>query len=205
MKRLAFILAIVIVLTACGPTPTPIATPDLNATMEALSGTMVAGTLTAQPTNTLVPTNTDLPTETFTSLPTETATADPSLPSATPDLLAAGTLNPSLPGVATPTVFTGTIVPGDLTGLEKAILRIENLTGVKEIIVTITGVTIPREVPVYISYKVTGALNVYIYTGSWQYQVEIPGKRYLSGGFKQTNKDKTTMKVYLQKVNVFGP
>lgn len=205
MKRFALIFAMLIVLTACGPAPTPVATPDLNATMDVISGTMVAGTLTAQPTNTLVPTNTTLPTETFTPLPTETATTDPSLPTATPDLLAAGTLNPSMPGLATPTVFTGTYAPGDLSGLETAILRIENLTGVKEIIVTITGVTIPREVPVYLSYKITGALNVNIYTGSWQYQVEIPGKRYLSGGFRQTNKDKTTMKVFLQKVNVFGP
>ena len=204
MKKFALIISMLVILGACGPAPTPAPTPDLNATMSALSGTMVAATLTAQPTNTLVPTKTTLPTETATSLPpTETpaalpvGTLDPSLPTAT--------LGPALPGVPTPTVFQGTFVPGDLTGLQVAILRVENLSGVKEIIVTITGVTVPREIPVYLSYKITGALNFNIYTGSWQYKIEIPNKRFMTGAFRQTNKDKTTMKVYLQKVVILGP
>ena len=197
MKQFALIIILLAILAGCGPAPTPTPTPDLNATMSALSGTMVAGTLTAQPTNTLLPTETatPLPTETATLPPTETP--DPSMPVAT--------LDTSLPGGPTPTLFTGTFVPGDLTGLETAILRVENLSGVKEIIVTITGVTRPREIPVYLSYKVTGALNFNIYMGSWQYKVEIPNKRFITGAFKQTNKDKTTMKVYLQKVVVLGP
>lgn len=164
--------------------------------MNAYSGTMVASTLTAQPTKTLPPTETATPqpTETATLPPTETP--DPSMPVAPLD---------ASPGGPTPTLFTGAFVPGDLTGLDVAILRVENLSGVKEIIVTVEGVTRPREVPVYLSYKVTGALNINIYTGSWQYKVEIPNKRFITGAFKQTNTDKTTMKVFLHKVTVHGP
>jgi hypothetical protein len=197
MKQFTLIISLLVMLASCGPAPTPSATPDLNATMSAFSGTMVAGTLTAQPTKTLPPTETatPLPTETATLPPT--ATLDPALPTAT--------LGAALPGMPTPTAFSGAFVPGDLTGLETAILRVENLSGVKEIIVTIEGVTRPREIPVYLSYKVTGALNINIYMGSWQYKVEIPNKRFMTGAFKQTNKDKTTMKVYLTKIAVLGP
>lgn len=196
MKQFALIISMLALLAACGPAPTPTATPDINATMSALSGTMIAGTLTAQPTNTLVPTNTSLPTETATLQPTEAATPDP---------LAVATLDTTFPGNPTPTVFTGTFAPGDLTGLPAAILQVQNLSGIKEIIVTITGVTVPREVSVYLSYKVTGLLNFTIYTGSWQYKIEIPNKRFMTGSFRQTNKDKTTMKVYLTKVVILGP
>lgn len=198
MKKFALIITMLAILVACGPAPTPSATPDLNATMSAFSGTMVAGTLTAQPTNTLRPTETATPLPTATATLPPTATIDPSLPTATPDTL--------VPGAPTPTVFTGTIAPGDLTGLDVAILRVENLTGAKEIIVTITGVTIPREVPVYLSYKVTGALNFNIYTGSWQYKIEIPNKAFCSGSFRQTNKDKTTMKIRsCDRIAILGP
>ena len=204
MKRFGlFIVMMTIVFTACGPAPTPAPTPDLNATMSALSGTMVAATLTAQPTNTLVPTNTALPTETATFLPTETPTA---LATGTLDpAAAAATLDPSLPGVPTSTPFVGQFAPGDLTGLPTALLSVENLTGVKEIIVTLNGITNPRQQPVYLSYKVTSGAVFNIYLGSWTYSVEIPNKRFLTGAFKQTNKDKTTMKVYLTKVHLAGP
>jgi hypothetical protein len=176
MKQFTLIISLLVMLASCGPAPTPSATPDLNATMSAFSGTMVAGTLTAQPTKTLPPTETatPLPTETATLPPT--ATLDPALPTAT--------LGAALPGMPTPTAFSGAFVPGDLT---------------------IEGVTRPREIPVYLSYKVTGALNINIYMGSWQYKVEIPNKRFMTGAFKQTNKDKTTMKVYLTKIAVLGP
>jgi hypothetical protein len=203
MKQFGLILALLVLLTSCGPAPTAAPTPDLNATMSALSGTMVASTLTAQPTNTLVPTATPLPTETATLAPTETATP---APTATVDPLAPlATLDPALPGLPTPTAFTGSVVQGDLTGLGTALLQVQNLTGVKEIIVTLTGVTIPREVPLYLSYKVTGGMNITIYPGSWQVSVEIPGKRFLTSGFRQTNKDKTTLKVYLTKLVILGP
>ena len=200
MKQLALIITMLVLLASCGPAPTPSATPDINATMNALSGTMVAGTLTARPTNTPVPTNTTLPAETATIQPTETAT-----PQAAGTLdLSAASATPGT-GLPTPTIFEGTTVSGDLTGLEPAILRVENLSGVANIIVALTGVTVPREV-VFNSYgKVFGALNIEIYTGSWQYRVEIPNKRFITGAFRQTNTDKTTMKVYLTKVVVLGP
>jgi len=162
MKRFVLVLTLLGLLAACGPAPTPSPTPDLEATMSAFSGTMVAGTLTAQPTNTLPPTETTtpLPREPATLPPTNTP--DPSLPTAT---------NTLIPGAPTPTLFTGSNITGNLEGLGVAILRVENLSGVKEIIVTIEGVTKPREVPVYLSYKVTGALNFNIYTGSLNYKV----------------------------------
>lgn len=203
MKPFGLILALMLILAACGPAPTPAPTPDINATMSAFSATMVASTLTAQPTNTSIPTDTTPPTETATSLPTETATVEavgtPSL--STPN----ATLNPAQPGVPTATDFVGQFAPGSLEGLPTAILRVENLSGVKEIIITLNGVTKPRGIPVYLAYKVAGSLNINIYIGTWQYKVEIPNKRYLSGTFRQTNKDKTTMKVYLMKIAVLGP
>jgi hypothetical protein len=197
MKKFALIITMLIILASCGPAPTPAPTPDINATMSVLAGTMVAATLTAQPTNTTAPTETATPLPTETATPLATGTLDPSV--------AAATLDPALPGVPTPTVFTGAIIPGDVTGLQTAILQVQNLSGVKEIIVTIEGVTKLRQVPVYKSYKVTGTQNFDIYIGSWQYKVEIPNKRFMTGAFNQTNKDKTTMKVYLTKVVILGP
>ena len=117
----------------------------------------------------------------------------------------APTLDPALGGLATPTVFVGQFAPGDLTGLPTAILHIENLTEVKEIIVTLNGITTPREQPVYLSYKVNAGLNITIYNGSWQVRVEIPGKGYLTDGFRQTSKDKTTMKIFRNKIVILGP
>jgi hypothetical protein len=204
MKQFGFLLALMIISTACGPAPTPAPTPDANATMSAFSGTMVAATLTAQPTNTSVPTNTPLPSETATSLPTETAT----LPAATATLdplAPVATLDPALPMVPTATKFVGQFAPGSLEGLPVALLRVENLSGVKEIIITLNGTTRVNQLPVYLAYKITGSLNINIYLGTWQYKVEIPNKRFLTGVFKQTNKDKTTMKVYLTKIAVLGP
>lgn len=200
MKRFSFFIVLVILLTACGPTPTPAPTPNLAATAAILSGTMVAGTLTAQPTNTLAPTATPLPTATPTLAPTETATpaASPTLdPLAPPP-----TLDPAL---ATPTVFVGQVTSGNFEGLTQAILHVENWTGVKEIIVTINGTTIPREQALYLSYKVTGSYNISLYTGRWQIRVEIPGKRFLETGYVQGSKDKTTLKVYLNKLVLTGP
>jgi len=67
MKRLFLILTMLTVLTACGgQAQAPVPTVDVNATIASLSGTMMAGTLTAQPTQT------PLPTSTFTPEPTAT-------------------------------------------------------------------------------------------------------------------------------------
>lgn len=107
--------------------------------------------------------------------------------------------------LAPPAILDGMLAYGNRAGLTAAILRVENLSGEKEIILTLDGVILPRQQSVHHQYKVSKNLNITIYTGSWQYKVEIPNKRYISGAFRQTNKDKTTMKVYLMKVAVHGP
>jgi len=200
MKRSGLLLAILFILTACGPAPTPAATPDIQGTIAAMSGTLVAATLTAQPSATLVPTKPALPTATATSLPSETATLEPFAAAAlTP------TLDPALSGRASATAWTGTLSPGNTEGLPTGLLRIENNTGVKEIIVTLTGVTMTREKTVYYAYKVTGALNITILWARYQYVIQIPNKRTLTGSFGQNSKDKTLMRVELTKVVIAGP
>ena len=200
MKQFGLMLAIVMILTACGPAPTPAPTLDVQSTINSFSATMVASTLTAQPSATSLPTNTSSPSPTFTAFPTETATPDLSLPtaSATPDLSA--TLD------ATPTAWSGTFVPGDINGLPTGFLRIENLTGQKEITITLEGVTLTREQPVYYSYKVNAALVITVLWARYKYIIQIPNKKIFTGTFTQGNKDKTTIRVYLTKDPVIvGP
>lgn len=196
MKRFGLLLAMVLVLTACGPAPTA-ATPDIPSTVAAVSSTMLAGTLTAQPSSTPVPTNTPQPTATQTPTDTPTATSSGSQ-----------TLTPTLPAVlagpsATP--WTGTFSPGNTDGLPTGLLQIQNNTGQPEITVTLNGTTTARQQPVYYSYKVTNSLNINIFWASYQYIVLIPGKRTMTGTFSQASKDKTTMRVDLTKVVIMGP
>lgn len=193
MKQFGLILAVVILLTACGPAPTPAPTPDLQATIISLSGTMVAATLTAQPsprpTQTLQPSRTSAPTET-----------------ATPELAASPTIATEVTPQATGTAWRGTFVVGNTDGLPEGLLRIENFTGEKEITVTLNGVTLTRERPVYYSYAVTGALNITILWARYQYIIQIPNKKIFTGTFTQNNGDKTTIRVYLKKDPVIlGP
>jgi hypothetical protein len=149
---------------------------------------MLAGTLTAQPSAT--PSFTSSPQPTPTVQPTETTTLEP-------------TISPTPSRTATP--WSGHFSPGDTEGLPTGLLRIENNSGVSEIIVTLNGITLTREQPVYYSYKVTGSLNLNIYWARYQYIVQIPGKRVLTGTFGQASKDKTTMRVNLTQVVIVGP
>jgi hypothetical protein len=200
MKRTGLLLSFLLILTACGPAPTQVATPDIQSTTAAIAGTMVAATQSAQPSPTLKPTDTQTPTTTPTSIPTLT----PTLESGN-----TGTLTPTpdltVVGVATATAWSGTFAPGNTNGLPTGLLRIENNTGEKEIIVTLSGITMTREQPVYYSYKVTGALNITILWARYQYMVQIPNKRILTGTFGQNSKDKTTMRVDLTKIVITGP
>ena len=200
MKWISLLVTLVFFLSACGVVPTPAPTPDIPATTAAYSNTMVAATLTAQPTPTLVPTETPAPSATPTlEAPTETTTLQPdSALTVTPD--ATQGIN------ATPTIFEGTFAPGNTADLPTCVLLIVNVSGVKEIIVTITGTTDLRSQPVYYSYKVTNsaAINV-IFPARYHVLVQIPNKRYMSLDFHQTNKDKTTLTVYLTKLAVHGP
>ena len=78
---IAFAFLLLSTITACGPSESALQTATVQ-TEQAIQ-TAVAGTLTAEPTNTPIPT--DTPTSTFT--PTETATTTPTLaytPTSTP-------------------------------------------------------------------------------------------------------------------------
>ena len=87
MKRSIIVFGIILcfALTACGGQATPTVSPeDIRSTAQAAAFTVVAQTLAAIPTDTLLPptataTSTPLPTDT----PTFTPTLDPSLPTAT--------------------------------------------------------------------------------------------------------------------------
>ena len=202
MKRFGFLFILMFIVSACGQAPTPTATPDVPATAAVFASTMVASTLTAQPTWTQAPTATPLPTDTPTTAPTETPV--PTLApgeAATASALATQALIPQ----ASPTLFVGTFSPGDITGLETALLEIDNLSGEKQVIVSLTCKTRSREQVVYYNQTVSKTMVIRIVVGSCQVLVQIPNKRYMSITFSQTNKDKTVMGVYLTKVVVHGP
>jgi hypothetical protein len=210
MKRTGLLLLVmVLMLSACGQAPAPTATPDVAGTAMA----MAAATLAAQPSATLAPSETPLPAATVTTPPTEIATAEPtSADAVTPTIepTNADALTPTIaptnmPGLASATAWEGTLSPGNTDGLPTGLLHIENDTGVKEIIVTLTGVTMTREKLVYYSYKVTGALNITILWARYKYVILIPGKKTYTGTFGQNSKDKTLMRIDLTKVVIVGP
>ena len=195
MKRSGLLLVFVFIFTACAtPSAPPTPTPDLPATVLALAGTMIASTLTAQPSKTPAPTQTPLPTATIQASET-----------ATPELVGTFTPDPIQSGLASPTAWSGTFSPGNTAGLDEAFLLIENNTGSKEIIVTLNGTTVLRSQPVYYSYKVTGRLVISILQARYQYIIQIPNKRIFTGTFGQMKKDKSTIRVELNKVVITGP
>lgn len=196
MKRSGLLLFFAMLLSACSPAPAPAPTPDLNATVAAISGTMLAGTLTAQPSSTPLPTETPQPTATTapSDTPTPGSAATPSLSPAQITVLA-----------PTSTAWIGTFSPGNTNDLPTGILQIINNTGQPEIMVTLNGITTSREQPVYYAYTVNTVLNLNVYWASYQYMVQIPGKRIMTGSYTQQSKDKTTMRVDLTKVAIIGP
>jgi hypothetical protein len=174
-------------LASCGPIPTPQPTVDIVATTGAISGTMVAATLTAQSTAIPISTDTPPPTETLTPLSIATSTPEPVTPT------------------VTTTPFEGMFAPGNTEGLATGLVRIENYTE-QEIVVTFEGVTWTREQPVYYSWKVgSSALLQEVFWGRYQYRIVIGNKTTLKGNFQINNKDKTTFKVYKNKVAILGP
>lgn len=192
MKRFCCTAMLVLfLLTACGTAATPAPTVDVAATVSSLSGTMVAGTLTAQPTATFNPTATMTVTE------TETVTPTPAPPTETP-VIPTETL--------TPTPFFGTLSPLDTSGDPQGYFLIENNTGQPEIIVNIYGSTyLGNPKPVYIAYKVTKSFLFQIPWGDYQYTVQVGTKKIFTGSVGIRNKDKTTMRVTMTKVVVVGP
>jgi hypothetical protein len=184
MKRILIVsLLISALLTACAA-PTPQPTPDIDATVRAISGTMVASTLTAQPTTTPLPTDTPTlppptgtPTPTATFLPTETMTSQ---------------------------AFVGCFAPAGSNNIPVGTFRIENNT--KETLrVYLNGVSFSGDKTVNCSYIVTLSFNIEIIFANYDYSVQIGTKRTIEGSFMINNDDKTTMRVYDNKVVVVGP
>lgn len=190
MKKILLTLILAALLGACAPTATPEPTADAAATISVQASTIVASTLTAQPTATPIPTNTPEPSATFTPIP---PTETPAAPTAT------------LTPLASPTVFQGTLAPYDVSGLPTGLFRIENSSGEESIVVTIQGTTKPGEKPVYYSYLVTKVFLFDIPWGSYNYTVQIGTKKLYTGTFGIANKDKTTMRVFLNKIVIVGP
>jgi hypothetical protein len=191
MKRFLLIATLFALLTACGgQAQTPAPTVDVQATISSLSGTMAAGTLTAQPTATLTPTSTpEPPTETPVP-PTETATPSPE-PTGTPTL----------------PVFYGEFAPAGLpSGVNKGYILFENETKIKPIHLNINGTTAQGERPYY--YKWTfeerqHRLNIPF--GTYDYVVFLGDKKLFVGTFRINNFDKTTFFIRDDKVVIVGP
>ena len=192
MKRILIaLLLIASLLSACGPAPTPQPTVDINATVVALSGTMVAATLTAAPTSTPLPTNTPLPTDTPTPAPTDT----PAI-SSTP--------KPTATSAATPVPFVGCFIPTGATS-QTAPIKLENFTSVT-VNVTINGTTTNGDHPISCSYDVQPNMPIIftIWFGNYAYWVQVPGRKIFTGTFWVNDSDKSTMQIYTKGIKI-GP
>ncbi len=188
-KILILVLLIGTFLTACAPATPPPPTPDTAATVQALSATMVAATLTAMPTATTIPTDTPPPSPTatlvplFTDTPVSTATAIPT-------------------EASTAAPFTGCFTPNGTTNLT-APFKIENMTKVA-VTVYINGVTTEGDHTVNCSYTVDpgGSTIFTIWFGNYSYW--SVGKKTLSGTFWVNDSDKATMQVTDKNIKI-GP
>jgi hypothetical protein len=195
MRKTFFLVSILaaLVLAACAPAATAIPEPtlDIPATTSALAATMAAGTLAALPTATTAPTETlPPPTETATSLPTETAT-----------LVFTETATVTL----TPEPFEGTLAPAGTQGTRPSLLRVENNTNYKPLTITLNGVSDPGEKPVYYAWEMPSVGVFEIVWGRYQYYITVGNKLSFSGEFRVNNYDKTTIRVFNNKVVIVGP
>jgi hypothetical protein len=189
MKNFIYLIFVFsILLSSCSAFPTPAPTPNIELTIESAADEIVSLTLTAMPTYTIVPTQTSTP------VPTSTETLSP-------EVTATG--NPALLTTATP--WVGTLSPGNTDGLPEGLLRIENQTGIPGVVVSLYGVTLKREQPIYYAWNVDRSLNSNILWAAYNYTVIVPGKSTFQGSFTQNNYDKTTFVVSLKGVKITGP
>lgn len=198
-KLYAVLIGIALTLAACGSAPATAPVVDLNATAESYAATMIAGTLTAIPTATLPPT------ETATPLATDTPAASPTLEfTNTPEFTSTPEFIPTETFTPTNAPFIGTLAPLGVENLPTCPFLIENETGSK-VIVSITGITSPGEKPVYYSYDVATRFMFEMPFGNYDYNVNIDNKKIYTGSFRIYNWDKTTMRISMNKVQIFGP
>ena len=210
MKRTAvLVLAIVFLLSACIPSsffeqPTVAPPVDSGATDAAMAATLVAGTLNALPTPTLVPaTDTLEPTATDTEPPSATATATETLtpePNITTETLVSKTttITSTLP-TATETLhprFYGTQPPAIPFGKVKLVNKAKADVYVSLQCMTIDGSKTIIEYPVFGSFRVSAPAGRYNYV-AWVGGRQFLGSFRLSKGEDLTitfNKDKVTIK-----------
>ena len=183
MKRISIVsFLIILLLAACGPAPTAVPTVDINATVSSISKTIVASTLTAQPTATPLPTST--PTPTSTPLPTETVT-----PTVT----------------STSQAFVGCFAPSGTGAGPVAPFKIENFT-TSIVVVYINGVTRNGDFTLNCSEALDKNDTAFFTLpfGTYKYTVQIGSKKTIQGGFYINDTDKATMQVYDTKIKI-GP
>ncbi len=191
MKRFFLILILLTVLTACSSqAQSPAPTVDVNATIAALSGTMMAGTLTAQPTET------PLPTSTFTPQPTATFTLTPTLTE---------TLTPTPTATLPP--FYGEFVPAGLpNGVNRGLVLFENETQIRPVHLNIQGTTAQGEKPYYYRWTFDESRHKYdLPFGTYDYVIFLGEKKIFSGSVRIYNFDKTTFFIREDKVVIAGP
>lgn len=190
MKRVLLLsLLTVVLLAACGPAPTPPPpTADVAATSKSITGTIVAGTLTAMPTATLPPTDTPTPAATDTPPATDTATS---------------TASPTITATSLP--FEGTLAPAGVGQSKTSLFRINNETS-DYLNITMYGVSANGNLPVYYQYgPIKYSFNFTLIWGTYNWTVQIGNKKTFSGKVRIYNYDKTTMNVKSNGVVISGP
>ncbi len=185
MKRLLVsLLGLIMALTACGPKAPPTVDPtEVYRTAYVMARTAAAETLTAMPTNT------SLPTDTPTASPTATQTPIP--PTDTPT------------ATLTPAPSSGQVAPNPNLKFNYGLLRFENNSG--EEVQVILNCIDPQGYPIYYEYTFKSSMNIQASLGSYSYLVYVGKKRSFSGSFSISGPDKTTIKVFLNKVVISGP
>jgi hypothetical protein len=164
-----------------------------------MSATMLAATLTAQPTPTLLPpTDTPFPTATNT-LPPPTET-----PAPTPTLTPTPALSATEGITATAPPFIGCFTPSGTNNLS-APFKLENFTKVT-VTVSINGTTKEGDHTINCSYTVAkGASTIFtLWFGNYTYWVQVPGKKMYQGSFWINDSDKATMQITDKGVRI-GP
>lgn len=204
MKRsstLTVILAITMLISACGAEPVPTANPvDVNNTAVAAALTIIAQTQAAVPTNTLPP-----PTDTPTLMPTPTNTP---LESVTPLVIASPTTAPAANTGGDP--CDTRVLSGDMKGKE-TIIRIWNTTKVPITVSIYLNETashgecgyrsynLPKNGDVVIHDLVQGCYNL------WAWSDAQGGKFNSSGYGCINNTDKWTFEVNPAAIKFVGP
>jgi hypothetical protein len=196
MHKVIFTLTIAAVfMGACGLVPSPVPTVDVTAvyqTAEAGVATSVEQTLEAMPTATLRPTETPIPpTETpaYTDTPVFTETPSPTATLAV--------TNTSVP-------FQGSTPSGSDVG-KTCLLRIENKSSIRPITIAFDGVSPNGNTPFYYAYQVELVMMFQLPWGSWNYWIKLGDKKEFRGSFRINNYDKTTIRIYNDRVQIQGP